>query len=296
MTNVAEKTIAVQVHLGMPGHKPKVKDKSTIETEADKDRLHLHKDILVSKEFKRIKRMQGAIRNAVRSLAVPSPMLRGGIYQVPVGLIGKVKDLLETFRVEMYQWVEAFLAVYPELVVNDREKLGPLFDVTDYPDVEVLRAAFKFEVLYLNFETPEKLGGIDAVLFEEQKEKFAALWRQAEEATNQLLLTEMSKLVRHMVDRTSPKGDGKRKKFHKTLTTNIRDFFETFPFRNVNDNEELATLVGQAQKILDGVEIIDLKENATIRQAVNDGFAKVKANLDTMLKDAPVREFSFGDE
>ena len=70
---------------------------------------------------------------------------------------------------------------------------------------------------------------------------------------------------------------------------NLREFFDRFRQLNVRSNEQLDELVGQAQRIVQGVKPQDLRENQPLRQQVITQLAGVQSVLDGLLVDRPRR-------
>ena len=96
-------------------------------------------------------------------------------------------------------------------------------------------------------------------------------------------------LVSHMVERLTPDADGKKKVFRDSVIGNFKEFIDSFADRNITDDTALAGLVQQAQNILAGKSGDAFRKNADLRSIVADDMVKVKASLDAMLTDRPVR-------
>lgn len=291
-----ERTVALQVYLGKPGTRVKV-DKNKVDTNADKEMLHVSKDIFDSEELRKVRRHHGEIRAYVRSRSLPSPLLRGGVYLIPVDLVETVEEKFAEFKRLLDDAMEDFIAAYENGLVDEaRRRLGDLFDPADYPSSDRMRRGFRFEYNYLNFSTPGKLSSISSALFEREKQKMAGKWAEAQEEVVTMLRYEMKSLVDHMVDRLKPGENGKSRIFKNSMISNFTDFLETFPFRNVADDAELDRLVGDARALLEGVDPQDLRDKQGLRRNTRLGFDEIKTSLDTLVIDKPSRMISFEDE
>lgn len=70
---------------------------------------------------------------------------------------------------------------------------------------------------------------------------------------------------------------------------NLTEFFGRFRELNVRSSEQLDQLVGQAQRVIRGVDPQDLRDNAGLRQHVATEMSRVSSVLDGMLVDRPRR-------
>ena len=100
---------------------------------------------------------------------------------------------------------------------------------------------------------------------------------------------ELAKLVSHLTERLSGQEDGRQKIFRDSAIENLTEFFGRFRELNVRSSEQLDQLVGQAQRVIRGVEPQDLRDNARLRQHVATEMSRVQSVLDGMLVDRPRR-------
>ena len=91
------------------------------------------------------------------------------------------------------------------------------------------------------------------------------------------------------VERLSGQEDGKPKVFRDSAVENLSEFFGRFRELNVRSSEQLDQLVGQAQRVIRGVEPQDLRDNAGLRQHVATEMSRVQSVLDGLLVDRPRR-------
>ena len=70
---------------------------------------------------------------------------------------------------------------------------------------------------------------------------------------------------------------------------NLTEFFQRFRELNVRSSEQLDQLVGQAQRVIRGVEPQSLRDNADLRQHVATEMSRVQSVLDGLLVDKPRR-------
>ena len=77
--------------------------------------------------------------------------------------------------------------------------------------------------------------------------------------------------------------------FRDSAVENLAEFFQRFRQLNVRSSEQLDQLVGQAQRVIRGVEPQDLRDNAGLRQQVATEMSRVQGILDGLLVDRPRR-------
>jgi hypothetical protein len=267
---------------------------SSVQVEADKDMLHVSKAILESKELDAIKTLDGEMRTWLGKRALPSPFRRG-TYLIPLDLVEQVDTKIGEYQEKRAALVAQFLAAYAAAVEDAKKRLNGLFDASDYPGDEKVRAAFYVDVRFLAFGVPEKLEGIRKDIFEREKAKAQAQWKEASEEVRQALRAGLADLVDHMAERLQGNGDGKPKVFRDTVVTNLTEFLDTFAPRNITDDAQLGQLVDRCRNVLDGVDADALRSSAAIRTKVRDGMAQVQATLDGMVIDRPARRIVLED-
>jgi hypothetical protein len=112
---------------------------------------------------------------------------------------------------------------------------------------------------------------------------------EAVQLAEQAFIEELARLVDHLSERLSGSADGKPKVFRDSAVTNMAEFFERFRSLNVRSNEQLDELVGNAQRVVSGVEPQELRDSSSLRQNVATQMAVVQASLDQLLVDRPRR-------
>lgn len=288
-----DRAVCLSLAVGCLGTRRKVSS-SNIQVDADKDLLHVSKAILESDELDAIKTLDGEMRAWLAKRALPSPFRRG-TYLIPIDLVEQVDGKIVEYQEKRRFLADAFLAVYDKSVEDAKKRLNGLFDASDYPSDERVRAAFYVDVRYLAFGVPAKLEGIRKDLFEREKAKAEAQWREASEEVRQALRAGLADVVDHMVERLQGNGDAKPKVFRDTLVENMTDYLDLFDPRNVTDDTQLAQLVERCRKTLDGVDANALRASDAIRTKVRDGMAQVQSVLDTMVIDRPARRIVLED-
>lgn len=289
-SSMMAQAVCIQLTLSSIGNRRQV-NSSSIDTDADKTLLRVSKQLYDCPEYKAIGTLDGEIRRYMYAKALPSP-LKSGTYLVPNALLVEVDRRLHDFADERKRLIEDFVTVYPAQIQIAKEKLKSLFDPRDFPHSDVIRAQFQIDWQLFEFGVPGSLEGMNREIFEEQKQKAEARWQETQEEIQLLMRTAAADLVNHMVDRLSGTEDGKPKIFRNSMLDNINEFLSTFNAKNLANDEELAELVSKAKKLTQGIDPETLRKNEAVRDAVLDGFEKIKGSLDTMLIAKPKRKIT----
>jgi hypothetical protein len=289
-----DRAIILSLTMSCLGTRRKVSTTS-IETDADKALLHVSKDILDSPELAAIHHLDGSIRKYLKTRGLPSP-LKHGCYLLPIDLIEPVEQRLGELFAERNTTIDAFLAAYPTKIEDARHRLGQLFDTTDYPPVDEIRAAFEASFQYLTFGAPTALQGVSSALYEREKDKAVQRIAAVEDEITQVLRYSLKELIDHMVDRLQPTSNGKPKVFRNTLISNLNEFLDTFKARNLTNDQDLEALTHQARAILADADAETLRSSADTRAHVHHQMATVKQALDALVITKPTRKFNFSND
>jgi hypothetical protein len=295
-----ERAVCLSVALCHMGTRRRVDERMSVENveksaQPDRDTLRVGKLILESAELDAIKEIDGKIRRYVYTRALPVNFFRSGVYLLPIDLLGQVDDELQSFATKRAALVSAFLAVYPALVESARDKLRALYNPAEYPDARDVAAMFSFTWRYVTFETPGKLNSISRAIFQRESEKMARDLQGAAENVRQALRVAMGEVVAEMVEKMTDTASGKRQIFRDSSIARVQDFLATFTARNLTDDVELATLVERAGALVKGITPAELRDDATLRADIREGFATIKANIAPMLTSRPTRAIAFDE-
>ena len=211
-----------------------------------------------------------------RSLSLPYP--EAGIRLVRQDQIEPFDEQMGWFQQELADAVAALDERYHELQTAARQRLGSLYDATDYP--ESLRGLFSMDWEFPSVEPPDYLMQLNPELYEQECQRVAARFDDAVQLAEQAFVDELSKLVSHLTERLTGQADGKPKVFRDSAIENLTGFFERFRQLNVRSNDQLDELVEQAQQVVQGVEPQQLRDNQTLRQHVATQLADVQSVLD----------------
>lgn len=295
-TNLGESTSILNLRLGRVSNRKRLDSDSTaIETEVDRDALHISKELFEAPELQACYAYMSALKAQVRAYSAPAKHLRGGMYMVKTAAIPAMRGILEKAKGEFAPIVSEFANVVNLRRDEARVRLGPAFDAADYPNKEQVLGAFSIEWDWLTLATPSALKRISQEFFDQEKEKAESSFKHAVKNIEGLLLADIKKMVDRVVDRLTPDATGKKKIFRDSLVTNAKEFVSTFTFRNVSDSIALDAEVARLAKLLDGADPELLRSNDKIREDIALGFKQVQLSLDSMMEAAPERAFNLAE-
>lgn len=263
----------------------------------DQDLVTVAKDLLDSQELRDIVTYDDITKRWVKEKTVQSPLLRSSAYLLDVDALPEMYSYLEQRKKDRGPLVKAVRKAYPGLIEVAKKRLGPLFDITQYPRVEAVEALFVFEWQVIEISTPnEKLRTISKALFEKEKEKAERVWQSAVGQINDALTEGMQEVVKHMADRLGG-GDEPPKRFRESALKKVTDFLDNFKQRNLAGSAELDRLAGDARKLLSGVTVKDVRKDADLQKRLRLGIGEIKITLDKMMEARPARAGAvFGSE
>ena len=168
-------------------------DTKKIETNAEKSFLSLSKRLIDSDKYKSILNFQNEVYNWINKNAVPSFFLRGS-YLFNMSMVEEVETYLKAQSDILKEKIKPLLAEYEQKIAEAEEKLGDQFNLSDYPNLDVLRSSFSFSWKWTIFDIPE---GLPEKIFQEEKLKAENMWRESAEQISLCLRQAFVELIKH---------------------------------------------------------------------------------------------------
>jgi len=217
------------------------------------------------------------------SLPFPEP----GIRLIRLDAIEEFNRKMALYQVQLEESVRTLDLHYEELRNAARDRLGELFDPADYP--ATLVGMFAIEHDFPSVEPPQYLQHFSPEMYRQECQRVQSRFDEAVQLAEQAFMEELSRLMEHLTERLSGQDDGKPKVFRDSAIANLTEFFERFRSLNVRSNEQLDELVLSAQRIVQGIEPQQLRDNQWLRQSITTRMTAVQAGLDQLLVDRPRR-------
>jgi hypothetical protein len=278
--NLTDKTVCLKVEFSIFGNTRKLRQ-SQYQVEADKSMVRANKKLLDSKELEDIRSAAGELRRWVYDTCLP---FEEGIHFVPIQAIPQVETRMKAFRADFDQLVSKFVVHYSELRQDAQQRLNGLFNPADYPSEHEISKLFSFSWRYLSFAVPGQLAEIDSAIYEQETAKAQQKLNNAVEEITGALRGTFAELVAHLKDTlTDDPVTGKRKKFYESTVTKLRDFINSWDFRNVLNDDQLAEQVQAIKALLGDSSIEAIKTTDTLRDKLRNGTSQVCATLETLV-------------
>jgi hypothetical protein len=235
--------------------------------------------------FKAVTAVRGKVISYWRSLSLPYP--EPGIRLIRQDRVEDFAAKMQEFQEELAEAVETLDRRYSELKATARQRLGTLYNPSDYPSS--LAGLFGIEFDFPSVEPPSYLQQLNPALFEQECQRVQARFDEAVRLAEEAFTAELAKLVSHLTERLSGQTDGKPRIFRDSAVENLTEFFQRFRQLNVRSSEQLDRLVADAQGIVRGIEPQALRDDKDLRQHVATEMSRVQATLDGLLVDRPRR-------
>jgi hypothetical protein len=231
--------------------------------------------------------------SAVRSKAVACwrgqtlPYVEPGVRLVKRETVSTLESQLRETQSELQQSVRDLDRCWNELVEQARERLGDLFDLTDYSQSIADEFAITWD--YPATTPPDYLRSVAPEIYQSECNRVRERFTEAVQMAEAAFAEELATLVAHLAERLSGESDGKPKVFRDTAVTNLQEFFDRFRRLNIGTDESLEQLVEQAQSLIGGVVPEDLRQRESLRSRISSGLTRIEATLDGYMTDRPRR-------
>jgi hypothetical protein len=282
---------AVRVSFSWLGTQRKLSDAQTKQAadtfHAETDLVTASKKLIDTKNptYRVLTALKSQVSGYWRSMTLPYP-------QEGVRLI-KQSDV-EAFEVKMREFKEQLAAAaanlqleYETLKEAARQKLGDLFNAADYPST--LEGVFDIKWEYPAVEAPNYLMTFNPDLYEQEQRRVQERFETAVLMTEQAFAERLQELVSHLIERLADEPDGTKKTFRSSAVENFKEFYENFRRMNVRSNDQLENLIKQANDLVAGVEVKELRNNDEVRRNLSQQMATVQSSLDNLITNAPRR-------
>lgn len=236
-------------------------------------------------KFKALTTIRGEVVAFWKNLSVPWP--EPGIRLMRQDHVDDFNRRMQIFTRQLDERVAELNDHFDELKDSARDRLGSLFNESDYP--ATLCGAFAITWDFPAVEPPSYLRRLNPELYEQECDRVRSRFAEAARLAEEAFFAELNDLISHLCERLSGSQDGKPKVFRDSAVTNLTDFFTRFRRLNVGSSEELERLVDQAQNTLRGVRPGSLRTSDGLRQHVASQLSGVQSVLDGLMVDRPRR-------
>ena len=284
-------TTAVRVHIRWPGTRKSLSESQrSLAAEAfaaDQKSVSAAKKLLDTSHpaFKAVTTVKTAAVNYWRDSTLP--FVEPGMRLIRRQQITEFNERMTEYREQLAIAVSELEQHFDELVQQARQRLGDLFNASDYP--ADIADAFAIEWDFPSVSTPEYLRSVSPELYEAECQRVRARFDEAVSLAENAFAEELEQLVTHLAERLSGGEDGQPKVFRDSAVNNLREFFDRFRRLNIRSDDDLERLVTDAESVIAGVSPQGLRDRQSLRQAVNAQLREVTESLDDWMTDRPRR-------
>lgn len=236
------------------------------------------KTLIDPTHLKPIVAVQTAFRTYVSNNTVP---WMGDTVLLPKDSFQNFAAEVTKYREQLSEEVEKFLQKYTQLVSEARQKLGDLFDASNYPDILDLRFNFDIQVKYglLPNENQYAQLGLDG-------ETTDYLRAEALQAENDLLHEATENLFKRVAERVNMLRnrltDENTKRYRESLLEGLRVLVDTMPTLNITGNKQLKEIMDDVQKMISDLTMDQVRESEEVRKDVAGQCDDIMAKMSAM--------------
>lgn len=219
----------------------------------------------------------------------------------------KYEDGVRFIRTDRIAWMNARISEFQkaadeaaheladswQAVKDDaKARLAELYDEDDY-DFDPANA-FGITISYPAIEPDSRLKTLAPELYEAERKKVEAQFKEAAIIAEQALQDEFMKLVQHMLDKLDSETEegGKKVIIRQSGIDALVDFSERFKSLSIGSNTELEKLVEAAKALAGGQSVKSLKKD-DVKADFKAKLAEVGESLTKYIAESPIRKFNF---
>jgi len=282
---------AVRVSFSWLGTQRKLSDAQTKQAadtfEAATELVTASKKLIDTKHpaYKAVTAIKSQVSGYWRSMTLPYP--QDGVRLIRQSDVAAFEEKMQEFRTALKAAAANLQLEYETIKANSREKLGSLYNADDYP--ASVENVFDIKWDYPAVEPPNYLMSFNPELYEQERHKIQQRFEDAVRLAEAAFAEQLRDLITHLIERLTDNPDGTRKVFRSSAIENFKEFAENFRRMNVRSNAQLDQLIDQAENLVSGVDVDDLKTNKDLRQTLTTQMSGVQEALDNLMTNAPRR-------
>jgi hypothetical protein len=214
------------------------------------------------------------------------PFTEPGIRLIRRSQIALLDGRLKELRGELAEAARQLDAHYEELLRSARERLGTLFEASDYPPR--LSDWFSMDWDYPSIQPPDYLRQLSPELYEQECRRVRARFEEAVQLAERAFMDEFARMVKKLCRQIS--GDQGRQRCYSAKVVGWNSsLFESFRDLHISSQPELDALVDRAQAVLAGIQPDEWDRCPDIRRQMAEELEQVSQSLEALMVDRPRR-------
>jgi len=260
-----------------------VRDKAADENQADRNMLHVVRDILPKEALRGLHRNNGDLRTFVYNVTLPWE--DGGYRLLPVKAYDRFEAGVRKHTDTQEQLLSELLESYQDWKDQAKTKLGKLYKEEDYLSVEQIKSRFRFAIKYApvpqsnHFVADLVNGSVKKIRQEIEAENEhrikGTITNVAERVT-----TALNRLVEKMREPARKQKSGKETPvFRDSIIGNIVELVELLPALNITNDPLIEKARQQVEAELAGINPEELRESSDSRKEVANKAEEISKSL-----------------
>ena len=242
-----------------------------------------------SMAYKAISTLDHQAKARLAKLEIPAQFQRG-TFAIPTKFVAQAQEIVDEYVAERSKLVDAFCDEYSTVVGEQQVVLGPLFDITDYPPPDSIRKRFGVGCKWLSLGVPEQLAEVSQDLYDKQIVAQSKALQDTMDEVRDGLRMGLRGLIDHLLNRLSTKNEkGQVVRLHESAVTNIIEFLDMLPAKNITGDTDIQLLAEKARAIVTATDVSGLKTDGFSRAIVEKRLGQIVTELDKMVEAAPLR-------
>lgn len=214
---------------------------------------------------KEITQAQNQARALIESKSLP--WSRTGFRLIPIKNLPELMVEMSKISNKFYDGVTNLLNNYDHLRTDYLRRVNDVADEIPFPTKEQIKSGFKFDFITMPLPNVEdiRLNHVSEEVVEEIRSSTVQGFNDRLQEAQSEIVERLIQLVLHVKDQCDK--DPKETRFHKTLITNIEDAVEILPSLNITNDPKITKLIEKVRDNLTGIDVEDLKKDASYRSA-----------------------------
>lgn len=206
-----------------------------------------------------------------------------GLRLLPITKYFDYHEKMTALRAEFDKLVDKFIDAYDWEIAQAQVKLGGLFNAMEYPDKEVIRAKFKFNMFY----TPVADAGdwrLDAnnETINELTSNYSAYYETQLNNAMKDLWGRLHGVLTRMSERLDYSSKETKKVFRDSLVDNVMDVVDMMQSCNITGDTQMTAAAHKLESVLLGVTPDALREDVHLRHETKQKVDEVIRNLPSL--------------
>lgn len=254
------------------------------EFDASRDSIRSSKRILDSKH-PAIRKITSLLNEARAVWYYRTFAYQDGLRLVRIDMIAELQVFIAGLKEDLEEAKQALRESWPDIREDAKQRLGQLYDESDYEDVP---SDIAIELSFPSVEADSRLLQVLPQVYDQERERVRLQFEKAAADAQRTLLEEFVAAIEHLQERLTEDGTAK-KVIRESAVLSIREFADKLRTMSIVDDASINELAGKAAALADAVSVEKLRANSEYRDVVRAQLQTIVGEIEVI--DAPKRKF-----